>query len=99
MSRRRDERTRVLGPHQLGDGRWRIVVVDPQAAEPRHRRLARHYAREAEAVAAKRLIERRWAKLEALTIDEAIGDYQEFLERKGTKPLSFKETGRRLRLF
>jgi integrase len=84
---------RVLGPYKRGRS-YAIAIIDDGGE-----RTDREFESEAKAEAAKRLVEQRWGELDAITVEQALTEYERHLERKGTKPVSFKETLRRLRLF
>jgi integrase len=99
MPRRRNTEARVLGPIKLGDGRWRITIIDPEAIQPEHRRIVRHHGSEKEAQDDRLAIEKNWSRLHEVKIGAALELYREHLERKGTGETSYTETIRRLRLF
>jgi integrase len=91
MPRPRNTKRRVLGPYR--DGReWRIVVIDGGRSDLT-------YPSESAAKRAKEKVEADWHRLDEVTIADAITKYQTHLERKGTKPISYTETVRRLRVF
>lgn len=100
MPRRRDECARVLGPTWLpSQGYWRIVVITPQAPEPRDRRSTKYYREEADAIEVVQRIEQRLERLNGCTVEQAIEGYREHLKAKDTGSISYNETIRRLRLF
>jgi integrase len=91
MPRPRDTRRRVLGPYRNGS-EWRIVIVDGGRSDLT-------YPSQSAAERAKKKVEADWHRLDEVTVDDAITKYKSHLERKGTKPVSYNETVRRLRLF
>lgn len=91
MPRPRNTRRRVLGPYRNGS-EWRIVVHDGGRSDLT-------YSSESAAKRAKKKIEEDWHRLDEVTIDDALSKYLAHLERKGTKPISYNETLRRLRAF
>jgi integrase len=100
MSRRRDERTRVLGPHWIESKRyWRVVTIDPGATEKRDRRRDRYFGSQQEAVAYKQLKEQALARLEGTTVKKAMEAYRPYLERKGNAAVSVEQTMTKLGLF
>jgi integrase len=100
MSRRRDERPRILGPYWIEkEGRCRVTTVDPGADGGRGRRTVRYFGDLEEAEKWRRVNEARFARLEGMTVESAVDTYRKHLERKGTSSVSYNETTRRLRIF
>ena len=94
MGRPRDTRRRVLGPYRESGSVWRIIVVEGDGG-----RSNLTYPSEQAATRAKEKIETNWHRLDEHTVEDALKLYKQYLQRKGTKPISYTETIRRLKLF
>jgi integrase len=91
---RRRQPARVLGPYKEADG-YRLIAFDDEGG-----RTSSLCATKKEANDLKRLTEQRIRDDSAYRIDESIDEYEAYLrDHKGNKPVSTKETIRRLRLF
>jgi integrase len=88
---------RVLGPYEHPKG-WRVIFVDPDAADPRDRRKDRLFATEAKAQRYHELMEAGLAS-EDHTTATALEAYLDHLETKGTKEQSRYATTKAVELF
>lgn len=95
MARPRKRELRVLGPYEHGR-RWRVVVAGPGGGG-RARRTPRDFDTEEEARDFIKRFERKL--IGALSIDEAIDEYERHLETAGNKSVSDETTMRRVRGF
>jgi integrase len=101
MPRRPKDEARFLGPYWIESlGKWRATFCNPQAANPRHRRVTRHFADGDEA---QNWVDEGRAKLQAhttTTFKVALDAYEKHLAQgKGNKEVSVTETTRRVREF
>ncbi len=100
MPRKRDEENRVIGPTWIPSReRWRVVIITPEAVDPRERTRTRHFREEADANEVADDQRLTLLRFESTTVGQAIDAYREYLVVKGTGSQSYDETTRRLKLF
>lgn len=100
MPRPRNEEARVLGPSLVeirGVQYWRIIVVTPDAPDPKKRKLARYYRSENDANEDAQAAREQIVKTRTVALEDAITGYEQHLKDKGT--IGYEETVRRLRAF
>jgi integrase len=95
MARPRKRELRVLGPYEHGN-RWRVVVAGPGGGGSA-RRTPRDFDTEEDAKEFIRRFERKLVG--ALSIDDAIGEYERHLKTAGIKAVSVDTTMNRVRGF
>lgn len=94
--------SRVCGPTWIKSRqRWRLLVIKEGASEDDREPATRWFREEEKQLAldTKEELEAGFARLSKTSIDEALTMYQEHLDAMGTRPVSYRETLRRLRLF
>lgn len=98
MPRRKNEERRILGPYHERGG-IRYIVVNPSACAEEDRRRSYTFATEADAKSFLDGVLAEWKTLDDTTVNDAIDLYRVFLEQKGNKEGSVKETIRRMNCF
>lgn len=100
MPRRRDERARVLGPTWCEDKKtWRVTTVDPKGIGGTSGRSYRYFGDEEEANDWKEVTKARLVRLEGVTIDEALAQYEVALRERGNLESTVADTKRWLGFF
>lgn len=98
MSRKRDERVRILGPTWLESMQYyRVLTVTPRPYPEKSKRDARYFNSQKDADDYVEDLTKLLPKLNTNTIEQAISGFEQYLIEKGTK--GYQETVRRLRQF